>query len=155
MQKIRLAFKGWNRRREERDRAFVAKHAWGAPPPTAAAASRVPTVAVDVDGIQIAYLDTSGRTEFYLDTQTGDVIESNTPLDGLRYRRIPSASHEDDRIAFLEIVEDAGDRSRLADADSFRSNLSANRTLEKAWYNFRNDRALRIIDGWLREIGLK
>ncbi len=158
MQKIRLAFKGWNRRREERDRELVAKHSWGpsAAQPAPAARPPVASLPIDVEGIQIAYLDTSGRTQFYLDTQSGDVMEAtNAPLDGARYRRIPTASHEEDRLAFLATVDDARDRARLTAADSFRSTLSANRTLEKAWYNFRNDRALEIVNRWLREIGLK
>lgn len=157
LQKIRLAFKGWNRRRDERDRELLAKHSWGpSAQPAKATPPAVANVAIDVEGIQVAYLDTSGRTHFYLDTKSGDVVEAtNAPLDGARYKRIPTASHEEDRLAFLGTVEDARDRARLTAADSFRNTLSANRKLEKAWYNFRNDRALEIVNRWLREIGLK
>ena len=156
MQKIRLAFRGWNRRREEKDREFLAKSNWsGGPPSSAAAEDRGPTQAIDVEGLIVAYIDNSGRTTYYLDTQSGDVIESNVPLDGKRYKAIPTASHEDDRAAFLVTIEDGKARTRLTPPESFREVLSGDRALEKAWYNFRNDRALAAIDRWLREHGLK
>jgi hypothetical protein len=34
--------------------------------------------------------------------------------------------------------------------ESFRAAIAEDRTLEKAWYNFKNDRANAAIDAWLR-----
>ena len=158
MQKIRLALRGWNRRREERDREFLARNLRGGQaivPVQPARQAGLPVVHVDIEGIIVAYIDSSGRTTFYLDTESGDVIESNVPLDGSRYKAIPTASHDDDRIAFLATVEDSRARARLTPAESFREVLSSDRALERAWYNFRNDRALAAIERWLREHGLK
>ena len=160
MQKIRLALRGWSRRRQERDAEFLAKNAWNAgggeaPSPVAARGAASP-VTLDFEGINVAYLDGSGRTTHYLDVQTGDVLEAtNVSLDAQRFKRIPSASHEDDRLAFIESLKDDGQRSRLAAADSFRAVLAKDRALERSWYNFRNDRALNAINRWLREIGLR
>ena len=151
MQKIRLALRGWNRRREERDREFLAKNTWSpgakvAEPATAGAPS-----AIDMDGLTVACLDGSGRSH-YFDIETGDVVES-VEASG-RYRRIPPQSESADREAFLNALEDSGARSRLKSGD-FRTELARDRKLERAWYNFRNDRAIAAMEGWLREIGMK
>jgi hypothetical protein len=94
--------------------------------------------------------------------QTGDVVDvrDNAPLDGKRYHRVPSrtsASDLDDRRAFISGLEDSGARARLNSAapDSFRKALAADRGVERAWYNFRNDRAIAAIERWLRDIGLR
>lgn len=157
MQKIRLALRGWNRRREEKNRAFIESNVSGpasAGPPGAGRLKAVHSQ-IDREGLAVAYLDESGRTTYYLDAQTGDVIESNVALDSARYKAVPLASHEQDRQAFLFTVEDAADRTRLTPAESFRAILARNRALEKAWYNFRNDRAIEAIERWLREIGIQ
>src|SRR5438034_1527362 len=84
MQKIRLVWRGWSRRREESQKEFLRKNAgWGsfggAPPPSAAPSaegSGAPLKTVDIDGLQAAYLDGSGVIAYYLDIQPGDVLES-------------------------------------------------------------------------------
>src|SRR5437764_8116774 len=92
MQKLRLAWRGWRRRQEEKERGFVNKNAgWGPPPhPSplpggegeAATTRRGPLPLgeggqrpgegaprrIDLEGLQIAYLDDSGRIDYYLDT---------------------------------------------------------------------------------------
>jgi hypothetical protein len=153
MQKIRLAWRGWNRRREERNREFLEKASWNAAPPQPVASPKsVQALAVDIEGLTVAFLDTSARTTYYLDTQSGDVIESNVPLDGARYKRVPSASPEEDRLAFLTTIDMT---EGLRAPESFRSSLAKDRKLERAWFNFRNDRAIAAIDRWLLEHGLK
>ena len=160
MQKIRLAIRGWNRRREERDREFLARNAWSEAPaistPPRAAAPHGAALHIDIEGLSVAFLDDSGRIAYYLDVQTGDVVDvrDGSAQDPARYKRIPTASHDDDRNAFIRKLEDSGERARLSAADSFRAALAGDRTLERAWFNFRNDRALAAIDQWLRRIGL-
>jgi len=162
MQKIRLALRGWNRRREEKEKEFLAKNLWsGAPSPPAvpSAALGQPGAAVlhiDLEGLTVAYLDDSGQIQHYLDVETGDVIDARESLTGARYRRVPSReSNADDRQAFIATLDDSGARARLTAAQSFRSELARDRALERAWYNFRNDRAIAAIEKWLREIGAK
>jgi hypothetical protein len=164
MQKIRLVIRGWNRRRDERQKEFLAKNAWA--PASAGTGGLKPastlSLPLDIEGLTVAYLDDSGRIAYYLDAQTGDVVDirDNAQLAGARYKRVPSrttASDLEDRRAFISSVEDSAARARLstASADSFRKVLAADRSVERAWYNFRNDRAIAAIDRWLREIGLK
>jgi hypothetical protein len=162
MQKIRLVLRGWNRRREEKEKEFLAKNAWsgGQPPPAVRSpAQGQPGAAVlhiDLEGLTVAYLDDSGQIQHYLDVETGDVIDTREPLTGARYRRVPSRqSDADDRRAFIATLEDSGARARLTNAQSFRSELARDRALERAWYNFRNDSAIEAIDMWLREVGAR
>jgi hypothetical protein len=160
MQKIRLAIRGWNRRREEQDREFLAKNTWssGAPPTSAAVTqAKAPTLHIDMDGLTVAYLDDSGHFQHYLDIESGEVIDTRAPMTGGRYRRIPSQTGSADRQAFLSSVEDSGARARLdaTSPEAFRSELARDRSLERAWYNFKNDRAIAAIEKWLSEIGLK
>ena len=155
MQKIRLAIRGWNRRRDEKQREFLAKNTWSpglsrAEPAKAGA----PQKHVDMDGLTVAYLDGSGRMAHYLDIETGDVIDTRDALTAERYRRIPSQSESADRHAFIEAQEDCGTRARLESGD-FRSEIARDRAIERAWYNFRNDRAIAAIEKWLRETGVK
>jgi hypothetical protein len=156
MQKIRLALRGWSRRREERDREFVAKNA-GWTPAVASAAGAKPAsrhTQIDMDGLTVACLDSSGQLSHYLDIQTGDVIDTREAVTSDRYRRVPSQSESADRVAFLATVDDSGARARLKSGD-FRNELARDRKLERAWYNFRNDRAIAAMEQWLREIGIK
>jgi len=178
MQKLRLGIRGWSRRQDEqrllRDREFLQKNSsWGSPP-VVPAVVQVPTsrvkksaaVEADLDGLQVAFLDDSGQIEHYLDRESGEVIEflpndpSPRPLSSdRRYARVPrrtEATENDDRRQFLETIEDAGIRNRLTDATgsedvagSFRSVLATNRAVERAWYNFKNDRAYAVIQEWL------
>ena len=38
---------------------------------------------------------------------------------------------------------------------NFRSVLASDRNAERAWYNFRNDRATAAIEAWLKKLGLR
>ena len=166
MQKIRLVIRGWNRRRQESEKEFLARNAnWSggqAPSPVRTNQPETPTLQLDIEGLTVAYLDDSGRITYYLDVQTGDVVDvrDNAQLDSKRYRRVPSrtsASDVDDRRAFISDLEDSGARARLNSAapETFRDALAADRGVERAWYNFRNDRAIAAIQRWLSEIGLR
>ncbi|MEA2164194.1 MAG: hypothetical protein QOK37_2321 [Thermoanaerobaculia bacterium] len=167
MQKIRLAFRGWQRRREENDKEFLTRNAsWStAVAPAAPIAAKKRTFAIDTEGLTVAYLDDSGQLAHFLDTEDGEIVDvrmselaSRNELRPPRYRRIPSRSEKtdvDDRRAFSASLEASADRDALArstDADSFRRALAANRTIERAWYNFRNDRAIAAIEAWLEEV---
>ena len=70
-QKIRLVLRGWQRRREERDKTFVQRNvSWVQPPPAKAAAPqqpKAPARVIDMEGLQVAFLDDSGRIAHYLD----------------------------------------------------------------------------------------
>jgi hypothetical protein len=164
MQKIRLVIRGWQRRREENDKEFVTRNAsWTAAPavvPTARVKSRA--FAVDTEGLTVAYLDDSGQLAHFLDTESGDIIDlrvsdsdANSQLKEPRYRRVPARSEtteREDRRAFVASLDPSPSRdalARSADADSFRRALSTDRTIERAWYNFRNDRAIAAIEAWL------
>ena len=150
-QKIQLAWRGWNRRRDEKNREFLAKNVaapgGGGQPPPAVRTAEAAVLHIDVEALVIAHLDASQRTTYYLDTESGDVIESNVALDGARYKQVPAASHEDDRVAFLATLESS---AHLQAADTFREHLAQNRKLERAWFNFRNDRAIAAIQNWLK-----
>lgn len=164
MQKIRLAIRGWSRRREEREREFLAKNvAWGVAQaiPPAASQAGLPGPQIDLEGLTVAYLDDSGQFEHYLDIQNGEVIDTRQPLTGDRYRRVPSRSAQsefEERRVFIEALEPSATRDRLAAsigvAEAFRRTLSTDRKLERAWYNFKNDRAIAAIRSWLRETGI-
>ena len=166
MQKIRLVIRGWNRRRQESEKEFLARNAnWSggqAPSPVRTSQPGTPSLQLDIEGLTVAYLDDSGRITYYLDVQTGDVVDvrDNAQLDSKRYRRVPSrtsASDLDDRRAFISDLEDSSARARLNSAapETFRNALAADRGVERAWYNFRNDRAIAAIQRWLSEIGLR
>ena len=152
MQKIRLVLRGWNRRREERDREFLAKNAAWTPASAGAGGLKPASTQkqVDMDGLTVACLDGSGQLAHYLDIETGDVIDTREAISGDRYRRIPSQSESADREVFLAALDDSGARARLKSGD-FRNELARDRKLERAWYNFRNDRAIAAIEQWLGE----
>ena len=163
MQKLRLAWRGWARRREEAEREFLAKNSWS---PVAggqlpATENRQPATGIDLEGLQVAFLDDSGRIVYYFDTENGEVVEAR---DGEtyaepRYRRVPrrsAASDAADRREFVATL-DAGplrDALRAAkDPAEFRRVLSEDRKLERAWYVFKNDRATAAINAWLTPRG--
>ena len=77
MQKLRLAWRGWQRRREESQQEFVARNAgWTAATPAPAPVVRpadAVTTSIDRDGLQCAYLDESGQIAYYLDIESGEV----------------------------------------------------------------------------------
>jgi hypothetical protein len=163
-QRLRLWWKGSQRRREERDADFLAKNAsWAAnrneaPAPSAADRGVVTgeragpsSLAVDLPGLQAAYLDRSGVILYYLDLETGEVVESREELADQRYTRVPTQSDEADQQAFLRTLP-LPQRARFQKAASFRAAVAEDRTIEKAWYNFKNDRATAAIDAWLKSI---
>src|SRR3954453_4513222 len=161
MQKIRLAFRGWQRRREEREKVFLTRTAsWGAAAPAAVAApAKTRTFAIDMEGLTVAYLDDAGKLAHFLDTADGEIVDVRVADAAAyaepRYRRIPSRNPNadaEDRRAFIASLDASPSRDALArssDTDSFRRALSADRTLERAWYNFRNDRAIAAVEAWL------
>jgi hypothetical protein len=156
MQKIKLAIRGWNRRREEANQSFVERNAW-----SSATAPQSPDVGrasarpiVDIDGLVCAFLDESGRIAYYLDTDTGEVIEihDGTALAAPRYRRVPGRSEQSDaadRRAFA--MKHQALLSSVGSPDAFRQALGKDRALERAWYNFKNDRAIAAINAWLAQ----
>jgi hypothetical protein len=162
IQKLRLAFRGWQRRREESQREFVTRNAsWGSAPVAAATAPMKKELPSDIDreGLQCAFLDESGQIAYYLDIDSGEVVEvrDGPALAAPRYRRVPTrtvTSEEDDRRAFIAQLDPGESRDALArrvDApEAFRRVLAQDRALEKAWYNFKNDRAIAAIETWLR-----
>jgi hypothetical protein len=165
MQKIRLGIRGWQRRREESEKEFLTRDAsWGAAAPVAAPTpAKTRAFAIDMEGLTVAYLDDSGQLAHFLDTSDGEIVDVRI-TDAVtygepRFRRIPSrnaSADADDRRAFIASLDASPARNALArsgDADSFRRALSADRTLERAWYNFRNDRAIAAIEAWLAQTG--
>src|SRR5438067_8925563 len=93
MQKLRLALRGWSRRREEAKKDFLAKNtAWrsGGQASSHVESPRAAT-AIDIDGLTVAYLDDSGHFAHYLDTDTGDILDvaTNQTKEPPRYRRVP------------------------------------------------------------------
>lgn len=161
MQKIRLAIRGWNRRREEREKEFLSKNTgWGSAASPAAIPAAVAKKPIDLEGLTVAWLDESGQFEHYLDLRNGEVIDSREPLTGDHYRRIPTRSAQsdlDDRRLFVANLEPSAVREKLGASigvpEAFRRTLATDRKLERAWYNFKNDRAIEAIGNWLREIG--
>jgi hypothetical protein len=164
MQKIRLAFRGWQRRREESEKEFVARNAgWAAAPAaTVAMPAKARTYAIDTEGLTVAYLDDSGQLAHFLDTEDGEIVDlrvgelsAHPELVAPRYRRVPSRSEKseaEDRRAFIASLDASPARDALArtiDSDAFRSALASDRTIERAWYNFRNDRAIAAIEAWI------
>jgi hypothetical protein len=157
MQRLRLWWRGSQRRREEKEQEFLAKNAAWADVGRASARPAedglkpVLRFEVDRDGLQAAYLDRSGVILYYLDRETGEVVESREPLTETRYIRVPTQSDEDDQRAFLRTLT-LPQRAHFQKVESFRAAIAEDRSLEKAWYNFKNDRASKAIDGWLQEI---
>jgi hypothetical protein len=118
---------------------------------------------LDLEGLQVAYLGVA--LAHYLDVETGDVLdvplESASPGDPARYRRIPVRTAEselDDRRLFAAALPPGGMRDALEraahDHAGFRRVLLSDRRTERAFFNFKNDRASKAILLWLREEGL-
>lgn len=163
-QKLKLAWRGWSRRQDEaaakRKADFLKKELkWGGTPPAASVVPpSVAPAAIDREGLQVAYLDDSGQIEYYLDRESGEVIDrraSDPPLESSRYLKAPrrsDSSDADDRRLFAESVEDAelSVRLRNADAHEFRKLIATNRNVERAWYQFKNDRATKAIEEWVK-----
>jgi hypothetical protein len=174
-QRIRLALRGWSRRREEdnqrKETEFLRRNVtWGtqpaAPPPAQAPAAGGPTrpktITVDLEGLQAAYLDGSGVIAYYLDVESGEVVETRdgATLDAARFKRVPPRAPEiDDRRAFIETLGPASSIRVLlmksVGSPAFRSVLASDRATERAWFNFRNDRATKAVEEWLTKSGLR
>lgn len=166
LQRLRLAFRGWQRRREDAQREFLKQNIqWGSGAAASSPASTTASVTqrqIDRDGLQVAFLDDSGQIDYYLDRESGDVVDirDGMKLAEPRYRLVPrrtAQSDAEDRQAFAGSLDPSFVRQRLAaarDAAEFRQALAADRALERAWYKFKNDRAIAAIEKWLREIGL-
>jgi len=101
---------------------------------------------IDREGLQAAYLDQSGAILYYLDLDSGEVVESATELTEKHYARVPTQDDAADRAAFLIAHP-------MKTGDSFRAAIAQDRALERAWYNFKNDRANAAIEAWLRSFG--
>ena len=165
-QRIRVAFRVWARRREERNAAFLKQNVgWNggqAPPPVLgsrvvegqAGQARAPVLQLDLDGLQAAYHDRSGRIAYFLDVQTGDVVENITG-DPARYKPVPAQTPETEAADRAAFAREKRPDMATADANAFRAVLASDRTLERAWYSFKNDRAARAIESWLRSLGLR
>ena len=102
----------------------------------------------------VAFLDDSGRIAYYLDTESGEVVDVRdaAALAPPRYRRVPARSEQSDaadRRAFA--MKHQALLSSVGSAENFRSALSKDRALERAWYNFKNDRAIAAINAWLAQ----
>ena len=173
-QKIRLAFRGWSRRREQREQEFLRKNTGWATQPTSGGQAPSPVQPdakwtggapvlhqIDLDGLQAAYLDASGVIAYYLDIANGEVVENRdgSTLDATRFKRVPMRkSDDDDRRAFIETVEAPAAKLALMKSvasPAFRSVLAGDRAIERAWYNFRNSRATAAIEQWLKQLGLR
>jgi hypothetical protein len=169
MQKIRLALRGWSRRREEAQKEFVARNVgWSAPAPPSPAGRQAPPPAAsssassppDIDGLVVAFLDDSGRIDYYLDRESGEVIDvrDGATLPPTRFRRVPRRSEANetvDRGLFVDTLEPGVKRDALARAsassEEFRKVLGEDRSLERKWYSFKNDRVVRVVEAWLKE----
>lgn len=172
-QKLKLGMHGWSRRRDDeaakRNAEFIEKStAWARRSPE----SKVPGPEsrvrsnIDFDGLQVAYLDDSGRIAHYFDVETGEVHDIRASdamgeqirVSPDRYRRIPQRSPESealDRLKFAASLEKGPIRDSLEravqDPDEYRRVLAQDRGIERAWYSFKNDRAAEAIDRWLKE----
>jgi hypothetical protein len=118
---------------------------------------------LDLDGLQVAYLGVA--LAHYLDLETGDILDvpldAPAPGDASRFRRIPTRTPEseaEDRRLFVEKVEFSVFRDHLVhavdDPTEFRRVLSEDRRVERAFFNFKNDRATLAIEEWLKAEGL-
>jgi hypothetical protein len=118
---------------------------------------------LDYEGLQVAYLGVA--LAHYLDLETGDIIDipldAEAPGDESRYRRIPTRTPEtedEDRRLFVEkpeVREWREELSRVVDEPmEFRRALSADRRVERLFFNFKNDRATLAIEEWALAEGL-
>jgi hypothetical protein len=118
---------------------------------------------LDYEGLQVAYLGVA--LAHYLDLETGDILDipldAEPPGDESRFRRIPTRtpeSEDEDRRLFVAKPEVREWRDQLAglvdEPMEFRRALSADRRVERLFFNFKNDQATRAIEEWAREQGL-
>jgi hypothetical protein len=176
-QKLQVAFRGWSRRREDdakkRDAEFLKRNAsWSggqAPSPVVSqqqtGQAKTPVLQIDYEGLQVAYLDDSGQIGYFLDVQTGEVVEMRGTADPTvmgnpaRYKRVPQRGADiDDRRAFIDSLDPSPLRDSLGAhvaTVEFRRILASDRAAERAWYNFRNQRATSAIGQWIRSLGMR
>lgn len=118
---------------------------------------------LDREGLQVAYLGIA--LAHYLDLETGEIVDlpldAGPPGSADRFRRVPARTEEseaDDRALFLESKAARPLRDALAgavsDAHEYRLVLSRDRLVERAFFNFKNDRASQAIEAWIEEEGL-
>jgi hypothetical protein len=118
---------------------------------------------LDREGLQVAYLGVA--LAHYLDLVTGEIIDlpldAAAPGSGDRFRRVPARTEESeevDRALFLESKHARPLRDALVgvvnDAQEFRRVLSRDRLVERAFFNFKNDRASQAIEAWIEREGL-
>lgn len=118
---------------------------------------------IDREGLQVAYLGVA--LAHYLDLESGEIIdlpfEAGAPGSAERYRQVPIRTPESeavDRELFLESKEAGPLRDALAEAiddpQAYRQVLSADRRVERSFFNFKNDRASQAIEEWLEAEGL-
>lgn len=118
---------------------------------------------LDREGLQVAYLGVA--LAHYLDLETGEIIDlpldSEPPGGAGRFRRVPARTEEseaEDRALFVESKAARPLRDALAavagNANEFRRALSADRLVERAFFNFKNDRASKAIEEWIEREGL-
>ena len=118
---------------------------------------------VDLEGLQVAYLGVA--LAHYLDVETGDILDlpldAEPPGGSARFRRVPTRTEqteEEDRRLFVEKLDLSMTRERLSravgDPGAFRIVLTEDRRIERSFFNFKNDRATKAIEEWLKAEGL-
>lgn len=118
---------------------------------------------LDREGLQVAYLGVA--LAHYLDLATGEIIDQpldcDSPGGADRFRRVPARTDEseaEDRALFVESKAARPLRDALAGAlaspPEFRRLLSADRLVERAFFNFKNERASQAIEEWIEREGL-
>jgi hypothetical protein len=169
-QKMRLVLRGWSRRRDDRQQEFLRRNAAWTPAvatpqpqaqPQTAPLHSTKTIDIDLEGLQAAYLDGSGQIAYYLDIENGEVVDvrDGATMDPMRYKRVPNGGNDlDERRAFIATLDATPARASLMKnvaSQNFRSVLAEDRAIERAWYNFKNDRATAAIEAWLKQSGLR
>jgi hypothetical protein len=133
---------------------------------------------IDMDFLKSSFEDASGRIDYYLDTETGD-IEMDTEDDKFarcgdedeylyedsRYLRVPNGdSHEGykDMEAFIETIGDSRIQSVLEVAiqgsgafSRFKSALYRYPKEQKRWFDFKDRRINWRVLAWLKSHGIK
>jgi len=82
MQKIKLAIRGWNRRREEADKAFIAKNTWQAPADVGRASARPEPVEEDPFGA-VAVIEETTENPFEMAAEVHDPAAERGELEAL------------------------------------------------------------------------
>lgn len=120
-------------------------------------------MSLDLDGLQVAYLGVA--LAHYLDLETGDILdlplEGDAPGEESRFLRIPTRTPEseaEDRRLFVEKLGFSPMRNQLSqvvdDSNAFRAAISQDLTVQRAFFNFKNDQATRAIEAWLASEGI-